>query len=257
MRVHSNRGGKPVTVTILGSADAFSSGGRIQAGCLVESGGRRFMLEAGPGLLGALKGRGVSPATLDFVIISHLHGDHFAGLPFLLLEYMYENPPRKTVVIAGPPRLEQRTWTLLRTMYPRFDLDAVRNKVKFVVVEPGKRIRLGTAGLLEAIRSPHMTYDLSLSIRLETGGKTIVFSGDTGWNEELIDFSKGADLMICECTFYEPNGSYSHINYRELKRNIDRFQVGRMVLTHLGSDVLRRESDVELEMAFDGMKFEL
>lgn len=242
---------------MLGSADAFSSGGRAQAGYLVESGGKHFLLEAGPGLLAALKKYGISPAVLDFVIISHLHGDHFAGLPFLILEYKYESRLRKTVVVAGPPKLEHRTRAMMRTMYPRMEVDAVRRKMRFVAIEPGTRMRLSRGSYLSAIRSPHTRYDVSLSLKLETGGKTIVFSGDTGWNEQLIDFSDGADLMICECTYYESSHRGAHINYRELKNNSDRFRVGRMILTHLGSEVLRRESEIEIETAFDGMKIEI
>ncbi len=246
-----------VAVTVLGSADAFASGGRAQAGYLVQGGGKNFMLEAGPGLLGALKKAGVSPAALDYVIISHLHGDHFAGLPFLLLEYMYESPLRKTVVIAGPPKLERRTWTLMRTMFPRVDVATAQRRIKFMVLKPGQRARLGKAARLSAIRSPHTSPDISLSLRLETAGRTIVFSGDTGWNEELIRFSDGADLMICECTYYESNHKQSHINYLKLRDNRARFRVGRMLLTHLGSEVLRHRSDIDMEMAFDGMKVEL
>lgn len=257
MNARLDANGKPVTVTILGSADAFASGGRAQAGYLVESGGKNFMLEAGPGLLGALKKAGISPAALDFVIVSHLHGDHFAGLPFLFLEYMYESRLRKTVVIAGPPKLEERTWKLTRTMFPRIDVDTARRRIKFMVLKPGERTRLGRAARLSAIRSPHTSPDISLSVKLETGGKTIVFSGDTGWNEELVDFSQGADLMLCECTYYESDHFQFHINYPQLRSNRGRFRVGRILLTHLGSEVLRHGSDIEMEMAFDGMKVEL
>lgn len=257
MDAHRYANGKPVTVTMLGTADAFGSGGRAQAGYLVQSGGKNFMLEAGPGLVGALKKSGISPAALDFVIISHLHGDHFAGLAFLILDYMYESPLRKTVTIAGPPKLEQRTRALMRAMFPRVDVQTVRRRIKFMVLEPGRRARLGRVARLGAIRSPHTAPDISLSIKLETGGKTIVFSGDTGWNEELVTFSDGADLMICECTYYAPDHSQSHINYAQLKSNRGRFRVGRMLLTHLGSEMLGHGSDIDMQMAFDGMRIEV
>ncbi len=257
MNAYSRADGHPVAVTVLGSADAFASGGRAQAGCLVQSGGKNFMLEAGPNLLGALKKIGVSPAALDYIIISHLHGDHFAGLPFLILEYMYESPLRKTVVIAGPPKLEQRTWTLTRAMFPRIDVETARRRIKFMMLEPGQRTRLGKVARVSVIRSPHTSPDISLSLKLETGGKTIVFSGDTGWNEDLVKFSDGADLMICECTYYESDHFQFHINYPQLKDNRARFRVGRMLLTHLGSEVLRHGSDIDMEMAFDGMKVEV
>lgn len=252
-RANSNH--SPVKVTFLGTADAFASGGRIQAGYLVNAGGKTFLLEAGPGILGALKREGVSPGALDFVIVSHLHGDHFGGLPFLILEYMYETPRRRPLVIAGPKNLEQRTWTLMRTMYPRFDRERAGGKVRFGVLEPGKPLLFGGARI-SAIRSPHTRRDVSLSLKLALIGRTIVFSGDTAWNEALPGFSEGADLFICECSHYE-YAEASHMNYSELRRNRERFKVGRMILTHLGREVLNHASEIDIEMASDGMEVEL
>src|SRR5208283_2463516 len=146
--------GAPVTVTLLGTGDAFASFGRSQSGYLIDAPGGRILMEAGPGLLPALKGNGVPTDSFDLLLISHLHGDHFAGLPFLILDYMWETPRKRLLTIAGPPRLEQRTWTLTRTMFPHFDLDKIKHKLKFVVLEPGSSTRLGKFKV-SAIRSPH------------------------------------------------------------------------------------------------------
>lgn len=251
----NGRDGK-VNVTILGTGDAFASGGRAQAGYLIETGGKRILLEAGPGILTELKKHGVGADTLDLVIISHLHGDHFGGLPFLFLEYMWETPREHPLIIAGPRKLEQRTWILMKAMFSRFKLEGIRQKMHWKVLEPGKTVRL--AGFkVSTIRSPHTNPDISLSLKLDVGGKDIVFSGDTGWNEEFVKFSEGADLLLCECTYYESGHLRFHMNYPELKNNRDRFKVGRMILTHLGRETLQHASEIDIEMGFDGMKFEL
>ncbi len=248
--------GRRVGVTLLGTGDAFASGGRLQAGYLVEVGGKRVLLEAGPSILPALKQNQVATDTLDLLIVSHLHGDHFGGLPFLFLEYMWEVPRKRPLVIVGPRNLEQRTWILMRTMFSRFKLEGIRKKLHFKVLDPGKSIRV--AGMkVSAIRSPHTNPDVSLSIKLEAGGKTVVFSGDSGWNEELVKFSEGADLLICECTYYESSHLRFHMNYPELWKNRDRFKVGRMILTHIGRETLSHAAEVEIEMGFDGMRLEL
>jgi ribonuclease BN (tRNA processing enzyme) len=248
--------GKPVTLTILGTGDAFASGGRAQAGYLLEAAGKRILLEAGPGVLAEMKRHGIEADSLDVIIISHLHGDHFCGLPFLFLEYMWERPRKHPVIIAGPKNLEKRTWILMRAMFSHFNLEQLQRKVKWVVLEPGKSLRL--AGLkLSTIRSPHTKPDISLSIKIEADGKTFVFSGDTGWNDELVDFSAGANLLLCECTYFESDHLRFHINYPELKRNRDRFDVKRMILTHLGRETINHARDIEIEMGFDGMKLEL
>ena len=206
--------GKPVTLTILGTGDAFASGGRAQAGYFLEAAGKRILLEAGPGVLAEMKHHGIDADSLDMIIISHLHGDHFCGLPFLFLEYMWERPRKHPVIIAGPKNLEKRTWILMRAMFSHFNLEKLQSKVKWVVLEPGKNSRL--AGLkLSTIRSPHTKPDISLSIKIVADGKTFVFSGDTGWNDELVDFSAGADLLLCECTYFESHHLRFHMNYPE------------------------------------------
>jgi ribonuclease BN (tRNA processing enzyme) len=248
--------GKPVTLTILGTGDAFASGGRAQAGYLLEASGKRILLEAGPGVLAELKRHGIEADSLDAIIISHLHGDHFCGLPFLFLEYMWERPRKHPVVIMGPKNLEKRTWILMRAMFSHFNLKKLRSKVKWVVLKPGETMKM--AGLkVSAIRSPHTRPDISLSIKIAVNGKTFVFSGDTGWNDKLVDFSAGANLLLCECTYFESDHLRFHMNYPELKRNLDRFSVKRMILTHLGRETINHTREIEIEMGFDGMKLEL
>jgi ribonuclease BN (tRNA processing enzyme) len=248
--------GAPVTVTLLGTGDAFASFGRSQSGYLIDAPGGRILMEAGPGLLPALKSNGIAPDSFDLLLISHLHGDHFGGLPFLILDYMWETPRKKMLTIAGPPKLEERTWLLMRTMFPHFELDKIKRKLKFVVLEPGSSTRLGKFKV-SAIRSPHTRPDISLSLRIDGGGKSIVFSGDSGWNDGLVELSAGADLFLCECTYYESTQLNFHLNYPLLAANRDKFKVRRMVLTHLGREVLNRADEIAIEMGYDGMKIEI
>jgi ribonuclease BN (tRNA processing enzyme) len=248
--------GAPLTVTLLGTGDAFASFGRTQAGYLIEAPDSRVLIEAGPGLIPALKNHHVPTDSFDLLLISHLHGDHYAGLPFLILDYLWERPRKKVLTVAGPPKLEERTWELMRIMFPRFKLEEVKHKFKFVVIEDGFSKRFGKFQV-RAIRSPHTTPDVSLSYRVSTGGKSIVFSGDSGWNDELVKLSHGADLFLCECTYFESAQLKFHMNYPLLAANRDKFKVGRMVLTHLGREVLSRENEIAIEMGFDGMKIDL
>lgn len=246
----------PVGVTVLGTGDAFASGGRAQAGYYVDAGDVRILMEAGPELLGSMKRAGIRPGNIDVVLISHLHGDHYGGVPFLMLEYLWETKLDHKVVIAGPRNLEPRCWRLMNTLFPGFDLARLKRQIKFVELAPGKTTRIGKLRV-SAIRSPHTSPDISLSLRVEAGGRTIAFSGDTGWNEALVGLADGADLFLCECTYYESNQLKIHLNYPDIAANRARFKVGRMVLTHIGREVLSHKSDVEVEMAFDGMRIEI
>jgi ribonuclease BN (tRNA processing enzyme) len=197
----------------------------------------------------------VDPANLDLILISHLHGDHFGGLPFLILEYLYENPPQRPLTIAGPRYLEGRTWRLFHTMFPysRADLTRLRNKLKFVVLEPGCDRRVGKVRV-KAIRTPHMRREASLALKVDLEGKTIAFSGDSGWSDALVDFAAGSDLFLCECTYFESAHLDFHMNYPQLEERRARFDVGRMILTHVGREVLRRGDEIRIETAMDGMR---
>lgn len=245
------RGG--VTVDVLGTGDAFASRGRFQAGYIIEAGGFKILMEAGPTVLAAMKRLGHDPADLDVVLISHLHGDHFAGLGFLILDYLWDTQLKRNLTVAGPRLLKERTWALYRTMFPGSDTRRVERRLKFVVLSPGSTTRLGAARV-GAIRTPHTKPDISLALKVAVGGKTIVFSGDTGWTDELVPFAAGADLFLCECTYFDSTHLDFHLNYPLLERNRDRFEVGRMVLTHVGREVLERGAEVKFEIACDGMR---
>lgn len=240
-------------VTVLGAGDAFASGGRFQAGYVVEAAGSHILMEAGPTLLPAMKQSGLSPADLDLVLISHLHGDHFAGLPFLMLEYMWESPRKRILTVAGPHHLEQRTRALFRNMYPSMDTHPLMRKLRFVELEPGRTVRVGPARVA-TIRTPHTKPDVSLGLRLSVGGKSLAFSGDSGWTDELLGLSAGADLFLCECTYFESDHLDFHLNYPIIERNRSRFTPKRMILTHLGREVLARKREIGMEMATDLMK---
>lgn len=252
----AHREAQATTVTIVGSGDAFASGGRFQSGYVIDAGGAKILVEAAPTALSALKQASIRPADLDFVLISHLHGDHFAGLPFLILEYIYESPRRRNLVIAGPPQLEQRTWRLFRTMYPSTDASKVARRLKFIALRPNGSIALGPARV-DALRVSHTTVGISLALRVAVGGMTIAFSGDTAWTEELVPFVAGADLFLCECTYFTPVAGARHLDYRLLAKRHNEFKVGRMILTHLGSEMIRRRGEIAIEMARDGMKVTL
>ena len=118
----------------------------------------------------SMKRLGVAPADIDILLISHLHGDHYGGLPFLLLEYLWESQRRKPVKIAGPPHLEERTWRLFNTMFPfsSGDLERLRRTLHFIELDPAHKARLGKVQV-ESLRVPHMKRDLCLAFKRTVG----------------------------------------------------------------------------------------
>lgn len=246
-----------LSVTILGAGDAFASRGRFQAAYVLKHGDLTVLLEAGPATLAAMKRQRISPAEVDVVLVSHLHGDHFAGLPFLILEYLYESPRQRTLIVAGPPGLEQRTLTLFRDMYPDSDYVPLLPYLQFVELLPGLTAQLLPGLRVLPVAVPHTLSDISLGYRVEMGNRVVGFTGDSGWTDDLFQLSMGVDLFLCECTYFESSHLTFHLNYPQIVENLARFGARRILLTHIGREVLDRQSEIDLEMADEGMVIDL
>jgi len=240
-----------VRVTFLGAGDAFCSGGLHQSCCFVQGSETSFLLDCGPSVLCDMKRAGLPTDSIDTVLISHLHGDHFAGLPFLFLEYTHVVRRRRTLVIAGPAGTEERVNRLFSAMYRHAAALPLPFELEFFHLLPRQQQKIGPL-TIDPFAVPHQQDELSLGLRVEVDARTIVYSGDSGWTEELPCQSRDSDLFICECTSFDtrvPN----HLDYVQLRENRDRFGSKRMILTHLGQDVLARSSEIDMELATDGL----
>jgi ribonuclease BN (tRNA processing enzyme) len=103
---------------------------------------------------------------------------------------------------------------------------------------------------------PHQQIDISLGYRVTVGGKTILYSGDTGWTEDLVVQSRDTDLFICECSYFETRRDF-HLDYPHIAEHASRFGCRRLVLTHIGREVLARKNEITHEIAHDGLVVEL
>ncbi len=244
-----------VTCTVLGAADAFCSGGHPQAAYLLEANGTAVMVDCGPTALLGLKQRGFDTARLDAVIISHFHGDHFGGLPFLLLEYMWERVRDRPFLVAGPPGIEERVWALFRALYHDVMPERLPFELRFRELETEASSTI--AGLdVFAVRVPHQLDDVALALLITVGGKRLLYSGDSPWCDRFLTLAEGVDLFLCECTgFEDPHGR--HIDWRTLERFVPQLKCRRLVLVHLGSEMRERCDTLGVECATEGLRMEL
>lgn len=250
---------------LLGCGDAFAAGGRLQTTFLLELPAEdarperqtveRWLIDCGATALTVLKRAGVSTAALDGVVVSHLHGDHFGGLPFVLLDAAVIARRERPLKLAGPPGLAGRITTVAEAFYP--GLGEPPFPVEVLELAEGVPRRLG--GLtVTPFPAVHPSGAPSFMLRIEAAGRTIAFTGDTGWTEALFRLAEGADLLICECsTFARPLAN--HLDYVTLAARRAELGCRRLILTHLGADVLERAAagEVAIETAFDGMTVEI
>jgi ribonuclease BN (tRNA processing enzyme) len=244
-----------VRIDFLGTGDAFFAGGRHQAAYLIESpiGSEEgcLLLDCGATALASLNRRNLRVASIDAIFLSHLHGDHIAGLPFLLLHYIYREPRRRPLKIIGPPGAENRVRMLFRAMYADVAAEPLPFKLEFLEASPKTDFSCGGIRI-RPFAVPHQEQPISLGCKIEAGGRKIVYSGDSGWTEDLIAHTQNADLFICECSYFETRLP-THIDYLRIAENLDRFGAKRIILTHLGEEVLKQLQKVKVETAHDNL----
>lgn len=245
-------------VRIVGCGDAFGTGGRDSSCYHVEAKGFRFTLDFGFSAHVAMKRAGLSLAALDAVALSHLHGDHFGGLPALLIDGQFGELREKPLAIFGPPGTAQRLKAAMDALYP--DTWNVKWRFPFAIEEvaPGASVPFGPLTLTTA-EVAHPSGAPSTALRVTGGAATLAFSGDTQWTEALCPIAYGADLFICECFKFQ-GMPYGHLSYETLARERQALGAKRILLTHMGEEMLERRSEVDgaaFMLAEDGLVFDL
>lgn len=239
-----------VKIKVIGCGDAFGSGGRLYTCFYVDAGTTRFLVDCGASSLPGLKQYGIGTEDIDAIVISHFHGDHYGGVPFVLLDAAVHGRTKKMQVIS-PVGGHRRIAALLDLLYPGTE---VLEKLDVEFIEYSANEVLDAGGLsIRAFDVLHSERALPHGLRITVAEKVIAYSGDTSWTDVLIPLSENADVFICECNFFDTQVK-GHMNYLELERRLPEFSCKRMVLTHFDQQMLRRLDEVRLECLHDGME---
>jgi len=244
-----------MSLTCLGTSDAFGSAGRHCAGYLLDTRQGCILVDAGPGILTAMKAQQRSPSEIDAVVLSHLHGDHFGGVAFLILEYCYESPRERPLVVVGPPDTERRVFELYHALYAEMRGKPLPFEIRFVEAVDGSVTEVVDARV-ESFRVPHQETAISLGHRLRAGGTSLVYSGDTAWTPDLLRVSEGADVFLCECSTFDTRVP-RHVRYVDIAANHASFGCDRLLLTHLGREMRARSGEIPDQLANDGLELEI
>ncbi len=235
----------------LGSGDAFGNGARFNTCMLVESEAERFLLDCGASSLIAMKRYGAVPDSIDTILITHLHADHFGGLPFFILDAQFSKR-RKPLTIAGPSGLRQRLPEAMDVFFPRSSKIVQKFDIRVLELQPRMRTAIGNLAVTPYVVSDlHVANTPSLALRVEVDGRILTYSGDADWCPELGEAAREADLFVCEAYFYEKKIRY-HINLKTLEEHLPEIRAKRVILTHMSSDMLVRSDTIKYEMAEDG-----
>jgi ribonuclease BN (tRNA processing enzyme) len=238
-------------VVFVGTSDAFGSGGRRQSAVLVRGSRGTGLLDCGATTNTGLRELGIDRNEIDAILVSHFHGDHFGGIPLFVLAAVYQDQRREPLEIAGPPQIEARVRALATAMgHPLEDLDCPF-PLRFSELQPGVEQAVGP-GIVSAFETRHQPEAHPHGYRLSLGERDVVYSGDTGWFDELPRLASGADLFICECTLHTECLDF-HLNLGQITEHRDEFDVGGLLLTHLGQEMAALRGQCELDTADDGL----
>jgi ribonuclease BN (tRNA processing enzyme) len=242
-------------VVFVGSGDAVGSGGRRQT-CLALTGDDQVLLvDCGTTSLVGLKSCGIDPNEVSAVVISHLHGDHFGGLPFLILDGQFSGRTQP-LLVAGPPGIRARLTQAMEVLFP--GSSQVRRKFDVEVRElalDGSPLPAGAA-IVRGWEVEHASGAPPLAVRVDLAGASFGYSGDTQWTPALASAARDADLFAVEAYTYAKPVRY-HLDYATLRAHQPELEARRLVLTHMSADMLGHLGDVDLPAAHDGLTIDL
>ena len=239
----------------VGCGDALGSGGRQNTCFHVTGESVNFLIDCGASSLPALKRLDIARDAIDLILITHFHGDHFAGLPFLLLDAQFSRRTRP-LVIAGPEGIEQKLPQVMEALFehssktkPKFDLSVV-------TLKPEETRSFGAVNVTAFSVVHGESGGPFLGYRIETEGRVIAYSADTEWTETLIPLAREADLFIAEAYYYDKIVK-NHLSLTTLEARLPEIKPKRLVLTHMSDDMLGRLDALTHIAAHDGMIVEL
>ncbi|HST65167.1 MAG TPA: MBL fold metallo-hydrolase [Mycobacteriales bacterium] len=214
-------------LTIVGCSGSVPGPDSAASAYLVEHEGFRLLLDLGSGAFGALQ-QHVDPATLDAVVLSHLHADHCLDLTAMVVHRRHGVPePLPRIPVLGPAGTHDR----LAAAYDPAARGGLRDVLAVTRVEPGER-ELGPFRLrFERVNHPVETH----AVRVEAGGRALAYSGDTGISPGLVAVATGADLLLCEASVTDglPHPPGLHLTGRDAGEHAARAGVGRLLVTHV------------------------
>ncbi len=235
-----------VKITFVGTGDAFGSGGRFHTCILVEGPMNTIAIDFGASSLIGLRREAIDPNSIDVILLTHLHGDHCGGIPFLLLDAMLGSKRARPLTIIGPENTKAHLERLQEALFPGSHVMKPKFELHYEELSPGTRKE--TADLvIDSVEARHTRETNPLAVRISLGDKQIAYTGDGELTEELKRLVRGVDLLIAESYFYDKSVPW-HLNYPD----ISHLDARRVVLTHMHTNMLEQADKVPEECAHDG-----
>lgn len=219
-------------LTVVGCGTVVPEPDRGCSAYFVEHGSTRALLDCGPGAVQGLARLGLPWQGLTHLLLTHFHSDHVGALPGLFFAFRHGiiSPRVEGLEVWGPAGTRDLFHGLAATL-GEFVLDP-GFEVRVRELVPGSRVHLGD--LVVSSRSvPHTPESVALRLEAADTGTVVVYTGDTGPDENLAEFSRGAGLLLAECSLPDDLVGDNHLSPSRLARLATRSDARRLVATHI------------------------
>ncbi|WP_071396020.1 MBL fold metallo-hydrolase [Bacillus tuaregi] len=210
-------------LTIIGPWGGYPKVNEASSGYLLDHDGYTVLLDCGSGVLSKLQSL-VQPESLDAVMISHYHPDHIADIGVL----------QHARLIKGYLGVKMECLPIYAHPFNQHEFTNLTYKqiTKGMAYQPEDILQVGPFSV-RFLRTNHPVE--CYAMRFEAAGKSIVYTADTAFKEELIEFSNEADLLLCECNFYgqQEASKAGHMTSTFAGKLAHEAKVKQLVLTHL------------------------
>ena len=226
-------------LTCIGTGTAAPEPDRVCSGYLLEGHGLRMLFDCGPGVVHRMAQLGVDWQSITHLCLTHFHNDHIGDVPMLFFAWKHGmRPARSTPLEVLGPKGTRRMLVRMAKLFgdhisePSFDL-------RIHELEDGAELRLNDVAEIRTRRTPHT--DRSIAYRLEVGGRSFCYTGDTGFSEDVAKFVQSADALLVECSVPDDEAMPVHLCPRELAEIARIALPRRLLVTHIYPQLDRAE----------------
>lgn len=209
--------------TVIGCWGGYPKADEASSGYLLEHEGFQLMLDFGSGVLAKMQ-KIIQPEDIDGVVLSHYHPDHIADIGVLQHARLIQGFLGKKIECLPIYGHEKDAHEFSKLTYKEI--------TKGIVYQPDQTLKVGPFAI-QFLQTDHPVP--CFAMRIEAGGKSLVYTADTSYKEEFVPFSSGADLLVCECNFYKhQNGKGAgHMTSYDAGTLAQKANVKKLLLTHL------------------------
>jgi ribonuclease BN (tRNA processing enzyme) len=240
-----------IDLIFLGTGDAFNTDGKAHQSLLIKTAALQFLVDAGPTCLYQMAALSLLPEELDYIFITHFHGDHTAGLPFLFLYLEKKRKASRLPVIIGPRGIKKRCRALCQAAYRDTNLG---KNFDFQEFSPRytKGICFGNESSFDIYPVTHKPE--SIGYRFYLNNKVIAFTGDAAMDDKVLRLINNSDAAIIECNLEKPV-QLSHTSLEEFVNNLPEIKARCIIPVHTTKEILKKIEllgDDRICMAADG-----